>query len=741
VMQVSAPPGVSELFDPVCLAGCLEVLAIVLSLTGSKRRRRKQPSHVLLHGWMKEKAKKEVKPITSTFRREGGVNVLQRLSHKRRAAGFGTSSLDVVQASSEDEETCEGEEQMARWVTMATAPETPEMITQESIPSELEQSSSQCPEDKVLRRTVKEITAAFVRNTKFHGLRYVFARDRSKARRLFWLLAFFSCVGLLSTWSWNRLHYLLSYPAVTKIHMVWARSMSFPAVTLCNQNLFRMSSLTKDDLYHSGYWLDLLHVNHSVNRRTLSTLRDDRKQSLLSLLDFSQYAPPPRFNTTEMVDRLGHQLEDMLLECKFQGENCTYKNFTPQLCFTKLPASVSSLNTLTTTNQSNSNGIKQSIFDCSDPTKENLEAEHLGIHENTLIMNCSRFSSQVYTRYGKCYTFNSGLDGNPLLTTLKGGTGNGLEIMLDIQQDEYLPVWGETDETSYEAGVKVQIHSQVEPPFVHELGFGVAPGFQTFVSTQEQRVAYDSCEPGLAACCRSTALQYLPPPWGDCKSTPIDSEFFSTYSITACRIDCETRYLVENCNCRMVHMPGTSSVCTPEQYKDCADPALDFLVEKDNNYCVCETPCNMTRYGKELSMVKIPSKASAKYLAKKFNKTEQYIADNILVLDIFFEALNYEKIEQKKAYEVAGLLGDIGGQMGLFIGASVLTILEIFDYLYEVFKDKVLGFFIRKKRPRRCQSDNLSTCDTLRSHSDSLGFTPNMLPRHPTLGNFEEFAC
>lgn len=27
---------------------------------------------------------------------------------------------------------------------------------------------------------------------------------------------------------------------------------------------------------------------------------------------------------------------------------------------------------------------------------------------------------------------------------MKGGTGNGLEIMLDIQQDEYLPVWGET---------------------------------------------------------------------------------------------------------------------------------------------------------------------------------------------------------------------------------------------------------------------------------------------------------
>uniref|UniRef100_A0A671TYZ9 Acid sensing ion channel subunit 1 n=1 Tax=Sparus aurata TaxID=8175 RepID=A0A671TYZ9_SPAAU len=441
-----------------------------------------------------------------------------------------------------------------------------------------------------LKPSLKEITVSFIMRTKIHGLKFVFSPDKSKPQRVIWIMAFFVCVSLLCTWSWNRILYLMSYPAITKIYMVWAHNMSFPAVTFCNKNVFRASTLTKDDLYHSGYWMDLMYPNHTVMEKSF-------------LLDFNNYSPHPdyRINTTEMMGRLGHQLEDMLLECRFRGETCTYKNF-----------------------------------------------------------------STIYTRYGKCYTFNSGLDGNPLLTTLKGGTGNGLEIMLDIQQDEYLPVWGETDETSYEAGIKVQIHSQDEPPFIDQLGFGVAPGFQTFVSCQQQ------------------LLQYLPPPWGDCKSTPIDSEFFSTYSITACRIDCETRYLLENCNCRMVHMPGTSTVCTPEQYKDCADPALDFLVEKDNDYCVCQTPCNMTRYGKELSMVKIPSKASAKYLAKKFNKTEQYIGENILVLDIFFEALNYEKIEQKKAYEIAGLLGDIGGQMGLFIGASVLTILEIFDYLYEV---------------------------------------------------------
>ncbi|KAL2097813.1 hypothetical protein ACEWY4_007020 [Coilia grayii] len=585
-----------------------------------------------------------------------------------------------------------------------------------------------------LKSNLKDITVEFVTRTKVHGLKYIFSRDKSKLHRVLWLLAIFVCIGLLCTWSWNRILYLLSFPAVTKIHMAWAYNMTFPAVTLCNQNFFRVSGLTQSDLYHSGYWMDIIHQNHSINRRSMAMLKHSaHRDRLLRLLDFSDYSPPPLsrhpFNTTEMIGRLSHQLEDMLLECKFQGENCTHKNFTP-----------------------------------------------------------------IYTRYGKCYTFNSGLDGNPLLTTLKGGTGNGLEVMLDIQQDEYLPVWGETDETSYEAGIKVQIHSQDEPPFIdqlgfdetsyeagvkvqihtqdeppfpNELGFGVSPGFQAFVTCQEQR------------------LQYLPPPWGDCKSSSFESDFFSTYSITACRIDCETRYLLENCNCRMVHMPGTSTVCTPEQYKDCADPALDFLVEKDNDYCVCETPCSMTRYGKELSMVKIPSKASAKYLAKKFNKTEQYIADNILVMDIFFEALNYEKIEQKKAYELAGLLGDIGGQMGLFIGASVLTILEIFDYLYEDFPENPTSPAVTPNHAPRSACNELapdaekakwpfpfrqsnsatsdevcagtatvmlkranvtalhpqSTCDTLRSHSDSLGFTSNMLPRHPTVGNFEEFAC
>ncbi|XP_069933426.1 acid-sensing ion channel 3 isoform X2 [Oryctolagus cuniculus] len=161
----------------------------------------------------------------------------------------------------------------------------------------------------------------------------------------------------------------------------------------------------------------------------------------------------------------------------------------------------------------------------------------------------------ILTRMGQCYTFNSGANGAELLTTPKGGAGNGLELMLDVQQEEYLPVWRDMEETPFEAGIRVQVHSQEEPPVIDQLGFGAAPGYQTFVSCQKQQ------------------LSFLPPPWGDCSSVSLDPDSepdasdplgspspspspSPPYSLMGCRLACETRYVVRKCGCRMMHMPG-----------------------------------------------------------------------------------------------------------------------------------------------------------------------------------------
>ncbi|XP_035294736.1 acid-sensing ion channel 4 isoform X2 [Cricetulus griseus] len=359
----------------------------------------------------------------------------------------------------------------------------------------------------------------------------------------------------------------------------------------------------------------------------------------------------------------------------------------------------------------------------------------------TLWLNSRAVSMEeaVYTRYGKCYTFNA--DPQSSLPSRAGGMGSGLEIMLDIQQEEYLPIWRETNETSFEAGIRVQIHSQEEPPYIHQLGFGVSPGFQTFVSCQEQR------------------LTYLPQPWGNCRA---ESELrepelqgYSAYSVSACRLRCEKEAVLQRCHCRMVHMPGNETICPPNIYIECADHTLDSLGGGSEGPCFCPTPCNLTRYGKEISMVKMPNRGSARYLARKYNRNETYIRENFLVLDVFFEALTSEAMEQRAAYGLSALLGDLGGQMGLFIGASVLTLLEILDYIYEVSWDRLKRVWRRPKPPLRTSTGGISTLGLQELKEQSPcpsrgrvegGGASSLLPNHhhphgPPGSLFEDFAC
>ena len=69
------------------------------------------------------------------------------------------------------------------------------------------------------------------------------------------------------------------------------------------------------------------------------------------------------------------------------------------------------------------------------------------------------------------------------------------------------------------------------------------------------------------------------------------------------------------------------SYCTPSQYDSCADKTLDELVAKDNDVCVCKTPCTVRRYSKEISLMKLPSESSVDYLSVKFKKTPEYIKE------------------------------------------------------------------------------------------------------------------
>ncbi len=66
-----------------------------------------------------------------------------------------------------------------------------------------------------------------------------------------------------------------------------------------------------------------------------------------------------------------------------------------------------------------------------------------------------------------------------------------------------------------------------------------------------------------------------------------------------------------------------------------------------------------------------------------------FCRQNFILVDIFYSDLKYEQIEQNVAFEFPSLLSEIGGFLGLLLGASVFTLCELVDYVSLLIMAKV----------------------------------------------------
>ncbi|CAG2241766.1 unnamed protein product [Mytilus edulis] len=76
------------------------------------------------------------------------------------------------------------------------------------------------------------------------------------------------------------------------------------------------------------------------------------------------------------------------------------------------------------------------------------------------------------------------------------------------------------------------------------------------------------------------------------------------------------------------------------------------------------------------------------------NINNEFIKENFLQLDIFYKQMSYEEITQQEAYDPFALICDIGGSMGLFLGASLLSWCEILDLF-------ITNFMLPRNRPQK----------------------------------------
>lgn len=73
------------------------------------------------------------------------------------------------------------------------------------------------------------------------------------------------------------------------------------------------------------------------------------------------------------------------------------------------------------------------------------------------------------------------------------------------------------------------------------------------------------------------------------------------------------------------------------------------------------------------------------------------ISENVLFLHVYYEALNYEEIMEEEAFAVSSLIADCGGILGLYIGASLCSIVEVLQYVSFLFASTFSRLRCKKK--------------------------------------------
>lgn len=157
----------------------------------------------------------------------------------------------------------------------------------------------------------------FGANSTLHGLSHIFLPGGVTIRRLLWAFAFLSSLSIFLYHVAMAVMEYCRYPHVTILDEMDSPMMFFPAITLCNYNSFRRSKMLRNDLFWMAGLLDVEQSDF-----------DDFMAALGQPVDDSKFFPSKTFNMLEFVQRTSHNIEEMLLDCKYRGKDCGPENFT-----------------------------------------------------------------------------------------------------------------------------------------------------------------------------------------------------------------------------------------------------------------------------------------------------------------------------------------------------------------------------------------------------------------------------
>jgi hypothetical protein len=156
----------------------------------------------------------------------------------------------------------------------------------------------------------------------------------------------------------------------------------------------------------------------------------------------------------------------------------------------------------------------------------------------------------------------------------------------------------------------------------------------------------------------------------DCRDEEDDYSLYPVYTKRGCQMECMNEYYRKRAGCDFIRFQDLPN-CTISDNLEHAANILMYITEE----CECLRPCSETIYTTDIST-----------LAYRGTKPSQHVKK--ISVNVYYPTFDVKVVNQEVSYDFNSFIADVGGQMGFFLGDSILTLSEMIEF--------ICVFFIKK---------------------------------------------
>ncbi|KAG5669231.1 hypothetical protein PVAND_017123 [Polypedilum vanderplanki] len=474
------------------------------------------------------------------------------------------------------------------------------------------------------------------RESSIHGVKYISDSKNNFIIRLFWFCSFsFSIICLFYYAKQAFIKFKVNPDINLIIRLRPIRDIPFPAVTICSpepaENIFTSTDITMEELHEFLLSFDeenlsteelgyLAAMAQACNSNYLSNIFQDR----LEVLNLVKGRKNINNNIVKLLDEISFPIRRIFMRCEsYHG----YRYNCAQV-------------------------MRRVITDQGFCFTYNLLDYDSIFNANVMSKDFDSYKGEIFSRL----IFKNST--NQTQWTLGSGYIENGNIPFRISNRHKFKVDMKFSfDAIYSCGAmnrnyKIIIHLPNEyPTEFHYYKFIESNNANRIIMTAE----YYENEP---------KLRKFSPESRDCYfEGERKLKFFKIYTKSQCNLECLTNHTLKTCNCVKFSMPREQNtpVCNLTQTICYEEARSDWYDMNAENRCKCLQPCTYIHY--EV-------------------KDEDRMSDGEARLEMSFDEFQIKSHENFVSYQLPNLIAELGGLLGLFMGCSLLSIIELFYFCF-----------------------------------------------------------